>query len=420
MGKTFTLIQSFLRPCISDSSVDLENVLSCSFTRAAAKVLKERLKIEFPNIDDWKLKNVCSTIHSEALKRFKIQFEGQQYTIIGDAKAKTDDEEGTEGSSRFLGDLPPNCDIKEKLAISIWDLARNKLITDITTKEFAELVKNVSYKADIGQVREWVTAYETNKRKNKRLDLTDVLIAALRCPSPSKKLLIVDEFQDCTPLQIKLIKKWGIDSEYITLFLDPDQCIFSWAGSDIKQIFQLFEEEYSFKRLDKSYRIPKVVHKIARNLILKNKERFDSPFNPKEECEGYATYENMAQTLLEIGSTIIDEDKDVFILARSSGELSKWSTELDGEGIPYINERGYSPWGSPIALAITRAILAIKDEIPVLAEDAYRLVAEFPGRDLAYFNKGVKKGETVEILKTWNRSDIKNYELEKLGLVLKN
>jgi len=417
-GKSYTLIHSFLKPCISDSTISTEEVLSCSFTKAAAKVLKERLNVEFPNIDDWKLRNICSTIHSEALKRFKIQFEGQAYSIIGEAKARTDEDDGTEGSSRFLIDLPPNIDIKEKLAIQIWDLARNKLITDITSKAFAELVQSVSYKANILQVREWITAYEMDKRKNKRLDLTDVLIAALRCPSPKRKLLIIDEFQDSSPLQTKLIKKWQSDAEFTIFAFDLDQSIFSFTGADVTQIFSLIEDGYTFKRLHISKRVPKSVHAVARKLILKNKERFDSPFSPMEDS-GSVKYLTKPKALIELDSTIFDEDKDCFILARSSGEILKWSEELDNLGIPYINERGYSPWGSPVALAITRAILAIKDEIPLLAEDAYRLVAEFPGRDLAFFNSGTKKGVTVEILKTWSRSDIKGYELEKLGLNLK-
>lgn len=420
VGKTRAVLDGFLQPSIA-AGINHSRILSCSFTKAAAKELRERLA-KVTNFDQKLLKETCSTIHAEALRRFRKQFSGQRFTIIGESKAATDEDEGNEGpSSRFYEDTMPGgggMEIKEAVAVKIWDLARNNLITDITCESFARLVYEiVGSKINLTDVREWILKYENNKRANRRLDFTDILIAALRCPAPDRDLLVIDEAQDCTELQFKLLGKWSEKADRVVYICDPDQTIFTFSGAKPENIYNLIDKGFTVRRLSKSYRVPLKIHKLACAIIAKNRNRIITPYEPSEK-EGSVEELPIELAASELSSVVFDEDKDVFVLARSSKLLEPWSTILSEKGVPFINERGKSPWGSPIALAVARAVMCIREDQPIAISDARKLIDNFPGRHKDYFEKGITKKASCEILEKSLKLAVHSSDLETMGLLL--
>lgn len=416
-GKTRNVLEAFIQPALS-GGIDPDFILSCSFTRAAARELRDRLS-KATGMPSHRLLATCSTIHAEALRRFKGQFPSKDYTIIGDAKASTDEDEGEGPASRFFEEaIPQGIDINSDIAVRIWDLSRNKLIYDNTSNEFTQLVysfgTNVGVK--LNEIRRWINEFEKKKIESRLLDFTDILTHALRCTPPERELLVVDEAQDCSMLQWKLVEKWAKAAKRVVYVGDFDQTLYEWNGAYPDRMFTLLDEGFTSRRLARSYRVPAKVHALARSVITKNVNRIDAPYQPHDK-DGLAVELSFSAAVEQLAEAS-DESKDAFVLARGAKLLEPWVDALSEEGIPFVNERGRSPWGSPIALSITRAVLAIRANEPVNSTDARRLVEAFPGRDTEYFKKGKTKKGVVATLREWARSTIQVSELEDLGLVL--
>jgi superfamily I DNA/RNA helicase len=98
--------------------------------------------------------------------------------------------------------------------------------------------------------------------------------------------------------------------------------------------------------------------------------------------------------------------------------LEPWALELSSRGIPFINERGQSPWGSPTALSIARATMAIRENQPIAKQDLVKLVSGLPGRDKNYFSKGTFKGKLMIDVSNSEKLSYTNEHLTDMGLVL--
>src|SRR4029453_914616 len=70
--------------------------------------------------------------------------------------------------------------------------------------------------------------------------------------------LFVDEFQDVSPAQLRLVRGWLGDRLDLTVVGDPDQAIFSFTGADPTGLtdFQRLFPGPRIVRLDRNYRPP--------------------------------------------------------------------------------------------------------------------------------------------------------------------
>jgi len=108
------------------------------------------------------------------------------------------------------------------------------------------------YYYELLQLRE---TYETYKQKYNKLDFTDIITtyaADTRFPAPAAKVLIVDEAQDLSPLQWKMVHKLSdsIGTTYIAG--DDDQAIFRWAGADVEKFIDLPSQRTILTTIDRS------------------------------------------------------------------------------------------------------------------------------------------------------------------------
>jgi len=86
---------------------------------------------------------------------------------------------------------------------------------------------------------------------------------------------LIDEFQDTSPAQYRMIKFLaGPDFKNIFAVADDDQIIYQWAGASYRQIVA-FREEFTPKliQLVENRRCPPDVVRAANNLVAHNKER---------------------------------------------------------------------------------------------------------------------------------------------------
>lgn len=87
--------------------------------------------------------------------------------------------------------------------------------------------------------------------------------------------LMVDEFQDTSITQYRLIRQMGDKQKNICVVGDPDQSIYSWRYADIRNILS-FERDYPNARvvvLDQNYRSTQNILQVASSIISANVQR---------------------------------------------------------------------------------------------------------------------------------------------------
>jgi DNA helicase II / ATP-dependent DNA helicase PcrA len=89
------------------------------------------------------------------------------------------------------------------------------------------------------------------------------------------KFVLIDEYQDTNSAQYEIAKRLTIDFRNLCVVGDPDQSIYKWRGSDIKNILD-FERDFPDARvitLDKNYRSTPAILRAASAVIDHNRQR---------------------------------------------------------------------------------------------------------------------------------------------------
>lgn len=385
-GKTRTALDYFLVEAIAEG-VDPDEILCCSYSSAAANEIRERAT-RATNLEFKQLRATCSTIHSEALRRIKtVRQDWELYDpASGTARSlgkrnEVDSENDTEGG--VDGGLTAT-------AMRAWDYCRAMLIHEDPAEVNRVLYREVSSyrnKRRVGEAEILATIerHERAKREAENwIDFTDMLLLALRFGGRRLRLLLVDEAQDCSPLQWKLIDVWSRLAEKVVIIGDPDQAIHEWMGAAPELLVdRIRSDSWATRFLDHSYRVPGAVYDAARSIILRNRDRIDAPYEPADH-EGEV---RIVADVDEAAAAIEANPEDTFVLARSAKALGPIAETLTARGVPFKNERGATPWGSRVRMDIAFAIISLKERGWADAASLRRLVGEIPVRGADYFSR---------------------------------
>ena len=140
------------------------------------------------------------------------------------------------------------------------------------------------------------TNYKAFKKAYKVYDFTDIIEMYVENNEalPGVKAVIIDEAQDLTYLQWKMI--WvafkNVDICYIAG--DDDQAIYEWAGADVKYFLHL---EGNKRILNKSYRLPEHLIDFSKKITSQISERIDKHFVSANDKGGSVQFIN---SLLEV------------------------------------------------------------------------------------------------------------------------
>ena len=128
--------------------------------------------------------------------------------------------------------------------------------------------------------------YEKKKQERGLLDFDDILLKALRLLKEDKnarrtlrekyRFILVDEFQDVSPLQYELIKLLAIPKNNLFVVGDDDQSIYAFRGADAS-VMQHFSRDFPDARvllLSRNYRSGSAIVEASLRLIGHNRFRF--------------------------------------------------------------------------------------------------------------------------------------------------
>ena len=269
--------------------------------------------------------------------------------------------------------------IDENLFTKIWADECSRLITEPSQLWAAK---------DWFKAYQFLLSYEKYKRKSGIVDFPDMLyLAYLQNHIVPTKILIIDEFQDLTPLMYSIYKQWQDKKEFIVIAGDDDQAIYSFMGACPDFLLEEKNGSFNVTTLENSYRCPQEILDYARLTIERNEKRhFKKLMSDK-------TGGVISEVFINDGGWVksINQKNDTLILARTNYMINRLSQDLITSNIPF-NFIELSGFWSDNFIHIVNAVVKLtsgKDINSLSIEEFRSLVGALPSK--AYLRRGVKK-----------------------------
>ncbi|GAB6103236.1 ATP-dependent helicase [Thermococcus atlanticus] len=168
----------------------------------------------------------------------------------------------------------------------------------------------------------------------------------------SPKVLIVDEFQDLSPLQFEIFRLLANHMDLVIIAGDDDQTIFSYQGADPRLMNYVPGREIVLR---KSHRLPIVVQAKALTVISKTRHRKEKTVAPRTDLGDFKYKLFWFPDFLNDLVREAQEGHSIFILVRTNRQVLKLGKELILAGVHFehlkvdyrsIWEAGSKGWGT--------------------------------------------------------------------------
>jgi len=181
------------------------------------------------------------------------------------------------------------------------------------------------------------------KDDNYYMDFADLIESGLKkfpIAPGGPRVIFVDEAQDLTPVQLKLIRNWGQDCDHFILVGDDDQTLYSFTGATPKAFLEPPIENKYKTVLDKSSRVPRTIFEVANKMISQVKTREPKKYTPRD-AEGIVkvhsgTWKNPKSFIQDVLDDV-KRDMTVMILASCSYMLEPVKSLMLKEAVPFHN-----------------------------------------------------------------------------------
>ena len=320
-GKTTTLLnllEDYLK------KTDPNRIGYFAFTQKAANEARDRAMERF-NLSEDDLP-YFRTLHSLAFRMLGIRKENvmqrRHYEDLGKKiKIFVDYNDYDE---EFSGLFTTKSDY-----LRIIHLARLRGITPEQQYNLKEHTQDVSVK----NLRILANELDRYKKDYSLIDFTDMIFQFTKSDkSPRFDVVFIDEAQDLSFMQWDMAKTIWNKTDDSFIAGDDDQAIFRWAGADVNRFIT---QKGKLLNLTQSYRIPRVVHDVAMNIIGRVSNRLKKEWQPKT-TEGKLSYYNEFKNIdFTSGKWLV--------LARTKYMLNELEDTLYKKGLYYKNKfkKGY-------------------------------------------------------------------------------
>jgi len=329
-------------------TMDPAKVLALTFTAKAAGEMRVRLRaLGVPTV-------AARTIHAAALKQLLYFWP----SVFG---GKTPDL--ITAKSGFLSEAVNRAGLSESIRITNRELMRDiaseiewAKVSQIGPEDFvAEIEKRVQKpRASAEHLAKIYSAYESVKKQELAIDFEDVLLLTTAMIEEERdvrervqdqyRYFTIDEYQDISPIQQRLINSWLGSRQDICVVGDPAQTIYSFAGATpvfLNTFTQRFPEAEVI-RLSTGYRsTPEII--FAANALLRNASMGQELVATNEHGEkpavtGYSDESaEIAGVLKEITAILASGTpaQEISILARTNNQLGGIERAMNKLGLPY-------------------------------------------------------------------------------------
>jgi len=356
----------------------LDKIGYFAFTTKAATEATNRMLDAYKHLQLKDLKNF-RTLHSFAFNR------------LGMKKAQVMQDEHYEDIGRKLG-----------IEVTVYSNGQeNTGFVDSNSEYFnlinAARIKEISiedeyntgmYSYELEKNLLYILEQELNNYKNsfKLYDFTDMIekfnVAKL---CPKYDVVFIDEAQDLSPIQWKMVDILRENSKYTILAGDDDQAIYGWAGADVLKFIATQAKKDIV--LPQSYRVPRSVQTIADKILdrIPDDRRVKKNWKARNE-EGLVNY------ITSIEDAPLHEG-EWLVLSRTNDRLEKLKPILKDMGI-YFQFKGrksftaslfrsilnYTRWqtkGDKLSLSEVKDIFECTQSYHTLSEERLYDLTEF-------------------------------------------
>jgi DNA helicase-2/ATP-dependent DNA helicase PcrA len=329
-------------------TMDPSKVLALTFTARAAGEMRTRLRsLGVPTV-------AARTVHSAALKQL-IYF---WPTVFG---GRTPDLMSSK--TPFLTEAVNRADLTGEIRITSRETMRDiateiewAKVSQVAPIDYLDQVNARSMKPRVKaeHIAAIYVAYESLKKQELAIDFEDVLLLTSAMLEEERSVrervqdqyryFTVDEYQDISPIQQRLINAWLGSRKDICVVGDPAQTIYSFAGATpvfLNTFTQRFPEAEVI-RLSTGYRsTPEIT--FAANALLRNSSMGqeltasnDHGLHPS--VDGYKDETGEIAGILSQITALLSEGtapQEIAILARTNSQLKGVERAMNSKGLPY-------------------------------------------------------------------------------------
>jgi ATP-dependent DNA helicase UvrD/PcrA len=194
-------------------------------------------------------------------------------------------------------------------------------------------------------VRDFDVKWRRCKDAGGLMDFTDLIQTALNeIPAAPgyPSVIVADEGQDLTKMQMSLVRKWGQRANYLVLAGDDDQTLYSFGGARPETILEP-DVPWDYKIfLSESYRVPRLPHAVADRIVRQISRRQQKTYLPRP-ADGQvlhlsqAGYRSPEYWILKTAEQHLAKGKTIMFLASCSYMLHPVIAVLRKYAIPFHN-----------------------------------------------------------------------------------
>jgi superfamily I DNA/RNA helicase len=193
-------------------------------------------------------------------------------------------------------------------------------------------------------VRALYDAWTRWKQQHEYLDFTDLIETGLSeiDEAPGRpSVIMADEAQDFSRLELTLVRKWGARVTDFTLAGDDDQVLYGFKGASAEAFFDPPVPDAQKRVLDQSYRVPRVIQAFSTDWIARVSRREPKVYRPRDH-EGTLLFRpdlhyNNPRGVLALVDPMLAAGQTVLLLASCSYMVVPLVTLMREEGYPFQN-----------------------------------------------------------------------------------
>lgn len=409
---------------------DPSRIMALTFTKKAAKEMKERIALMVGKRESWKLQ--MGTFHS-----IFIRFLREYADFLGYPSTFTiyDTSDSVSAMKACIKELQLDDKVyKPRDVLSRISLAKNNLVTAQAYRNNVQAVKKDTA-ARKPRICDIYSLYAARCKQSGVMDFDDILLnmnILLRDSEEARKsissrfdFILVDEYQDTNYAQYVILRKLAEPHRNICVVGDDSQSIYAFRGARIENILN-FRKDYpdsKIFRLERNYRSTSNIVNAANSLISKNEDRIPktcvavagegeklrllNSFNEQEEAIRIAS---------EINSRMQTDHaryQDFAILYRTNSQSRALEEALRRRNLPYVIYSG----NSFFERAEVKDMMAyLKLAVNVNDDESFKRVVNMPARGIGETSLGalaaMARSKGISLFKAAYSEDFADFGLK--------